>query len=411
MAGATVDSPSRTRIAAVAALGAMTVATFCFVTTENLPVGLLPLMAGDLHTSLSAVGLLVTGYGLTVAVVSIPLTQATRHIPRRHLLTGLLAVFVLASLASALAPNYQLLLAGRVVTALSHAVFWAVAVVTATGLFSPQVRGRVVTVVFGASSVATVLGVPAGTWLGQQSGWRAAFLALTGLGVVALVTIAALLPTTPAGEGHAAAATTPDARRYTMLLVTTALAITGLSAASTYTVPFLIQVSGFSSQAIGPLLFLRGAAGVVALAAGGVLLDRRPRTAMIAPTGLLALALFGLYGFGTSQLAVAGMLALFGAAMFMMITAMANRVLQVAPGRTDVATAANSAVFNASVAAGALIGALLLPAHGVRSTTLAAALLVAAAVAVLLFESRIAATEQVLADHRRSDQLADTDAS
>ena len=93
-------SVTRPRVAALTAFGALILATFCFVTSENLPAGLLPLIADDLHSSLSAVGLLVTGYGLTVAVVSVPLTRATRRIPRRYLLSGLLAVFVVASLGS-----------------------------------------------------------------------------------------------------------------------------------------------------------------------------------------------------------------------------------------------------------------------------------------------------------------------
>lgn len=373
-----------------AALAGLMVATFCFVTTENLPVGLLPLMAADLHTSLSSAGLLVTWYGLTVAVVSVPLTRATRRIPRRHLMTGLLAMFVLASLLSALASSYRVLAAARVLVALCHSVFWAVVVITAAGLFSPRVRGRVVTLIFGASSVATVLGVPAGTWLAQHWGWRGPFAALTVLGLLALGVVAVCLPNTSSDEGHAASADSPDRRRYAILLAATALSITGLSAASTYTVPYLTDVAGFGAGAISPLLFLRGVAGVTAISFSGSLLDRRPRAAMLVPTAALALVLFGLYGIGTSRLASISLLAIFGAAMFLMITAMANRVLHVAPGRTDVASATQSAVFNAAVAAGASVGAVLLPAYGVRSTALVSAIFVSAAVGFLVLESTIA---------------------
>ncbi|NEC65556.1 MFS transporter [Streptomyces sp. SID9727] len=375
--------------ARVAALAALVVATFCFVANENLPGGLLSLMAGDLHTSLSAVGLLVTGYGLTVAVVSVPLVRATRRVPRRRLLSWVLAVFVTANCLTALAPGYPLLLGGRVITALAHAVFWSVVVVTAVGMFPPRLRGRIVSVVFTGSSVATVMGVPAGTWLGQQWGWRLPFLALSGLGLAALVTVAVCMPRTRTEE-KPAAATDPDARRFVVLLAATALSITGLSAASTYTVPFLTEVSGFPETAMGPLLFVRGAAGVAVMAFGGVVLNRWPRAGVIVPTALLAGALFGLHGVGALRLAVIGLLVLFGATMFLMITAMANRILDVAPGSTEVATAAHSAVFNASVAAGALAGALLLPSWGVRSTALVAAALVSAAVACLAAEPLIA---------------------
>jgi DHA1 family inner membrane transport protein len=379
---------TRARLGAGAALGALMVATFCFVTSENLPAGLLALIANDLHSSLSVVGLLVTGYGLTVAAVSVPLTRATRAIPRRTLLTGLLGVFVLATLGSALAPQVAPLMASRVVSALTHAVFWAIAVVTAAGLFPPRVRGRVVAAVFAASSVATVLGVPAGTWLGEKVSWRAAFVGLAVLGLLAMVAIALLLPNTAAEQSNVAAAAEPDRQRYTILLASNALAVTGLTVASTYIVPFLMQVSGFSGDAMGPLLLVRGVAGIVALTAAGRWLDRRPRDALIMPTAVLALALLALYALGASPVVAVIALAVSGAGMFAMIAAFAGRVLQVAPGRTDVASAGLSAVFNASIAAGALIGALLLPTFGLRSTALVAAILVGAAAGLLRLEPR-----------------------
>jgi hypothetical protein len=196
-------------------------------------------MAADLNQSLSAVGLLVTGYGLTVAVVSVPLTRLTARMPRRVLLPALLSVFVITTWTSVVAADYWLLLGSRIVMALSQAIFWPVAVVAAAGLFSPRVRGRAATVVFAGGSLAVVLGVPAGTWLGQQTGWRASFLALSGLGVLALFALIALLPAGAPGAAHTAAADTPDARRYRLLVVTTALAVTGFFTVFTYIVVHL----------------------------------------------------------------------------------------------------------------------------------------------------------------------------
>ena len=163
---------------AVAALAALTVATLCISTTENLPSGLLPQMSAGLGVSLFAAGQLVTAYALTVLLCTLPLTHVTRRIARRPLLIGLMALFTLANLGSALAPDYGLLLASRIVTALVHALFWAVVTVVAAGLFAPAVRGRVLAVVNGAASFALVAGVPAGTWIGQEAGWRAAFWAI-----------------------------------------------------------------------------------------------------------------------------------------------------------------------------------------------------------------------------------------
>lgn len=371
----------------VGALAALLVATFCFATSENLPSGLLPLIAADLGTTLSAVGLLISAYGLTVALVSVPLTRATRGISRRLILTGLLAVFVVATAASGLATSYPVMLTGRILTALAHAVFWAVAVVTATGLFPPRVRGKVVAAVFGASSLATVAGVPLGAWIGVQASWRAAFLVLAGLGLVAMVVAAVTLPDVPSGQEHSARAPEPDRRRFAVLLVATALSITGLSVSTTYTVPFLTDVSGFGEEAVGPLLFLRGAAGALVLLAGAAVLDRWPRASMTVPTWLLGLASIGMGVWAEHRVVTALLLVLFGAAMMLMISAMANRVLLVAPGRTEMAAAAHSSVFNASVALGATVGAVLLTRGvGVRATAVVGGVLLAVGAVTLQWE-------------------------
>jgi len=164
---------------AVVVLIALTLAAFSYVTTEALPIGLLPLMARDLGTTASAIGLLVTGYGLIVVLVSLPLTRLTRRLPRRRLLCILLGVFVVAACLSAAAWNYWLLMAARMVTALSQALFWAIVTPAAAGLFRAEVRGRAVSILYAGVSVAALLGIPAGTWLGQQTDWRVAFFALT----------------------------------------------------------------------------------------------------------------------------------------------------------------------------------------------------------------------------------------
>ncbi|HEX6468568.1 MAG TPA: MFS transporter [Streptosporangiaceae bacterium] len=361
-------------------------AAFCYNTTESLPVGLLQVMAADLGTSLSAVGLLVTAYAVVVAVVSVPLTRMTARVSRRRLLIGLLSVFVVTTWVSVAAPNYWLLLAARLVMALSQAVFWPVSVVAAAGLFPARVRGRAATVVFSGGSLAIVLGVPSGTWLGQQAGWRMSFLALGGLGLLALAAIALLLPPGAPGEGHTAASDTPDARRFRLLVATIMLAVTGYFTFYTYVTPFLSHVSGFSAAAISPLLLVFGVMDFAGITAAGAVVDRGARATMIAAIALLTAALLGVYTFGPHPVAAIGLFGLVGFAFPAMVPGMQLRVLQVAPGNTDVASAGVSAAFNVGIASGALAGALLLPAAGVRSTALAGALLTATALAVTLSE-------------------------
>jgi MFS transporter, DHA1 family, inner membrane transport protein len=387
----------RSTATAVGALLALAVAAFTYVTTETLPIGLLLLMTADLGVSPSAVGLLVTYYGLVVVVASLPLTHVTRRVPRRLLLCGLLAVFVLATWVSAAASSYWVLLAARVVTALSQALFWAIVVPTAAGLFPPRLRGRVIAVVFAGSSLAAVLGLPVGTWLGQQAGWRTAFLALSAFGLAAMVTIATCLPTAMPGSGHAARGTTPDARRYLTLMAMTILATTGTFAAFTYVTPFLIEVSRFPAAATGPLLLVRGLAGIAGVAVGGALVDRSPWAAMLIPVMAQATALLGLYALGGTPVAAAGLVALSGLSFAALTTALASRVLQVAPGSADLAAAGASTAVNVGITAGAFIGSILLPGLGARSTALAGGLLSLAALGVALSEPLAAATGRMRA--------------
>jgi MFS transporter, DHA1 family, inner membrane transport protein len=378
------------------ALIALAASAFAYVTTETLPIGLLLPIAADLHATPSAVGLLVTWYGLVVVLASIPLTQLTRRVPRRLLLPALLAVFVVATWAAAAASSYPVLLAARLVTALSQALFWSLVVPTAAGLFAPRIRGRVIAVVMGGSSLAAVLGVPAGTWLGQVAGWRTAFLALSAVGVLAIVPMAALLPRTAPGDSQATRGTDPDARRYWTLVAMVVLAVTGAFISFTYIAPFLTQVSGFAVTAIGPLLLVRGVAGVVGVTAGGFLVDRTPWGAMLVPVALQAAALLGLYALPGAQVLAVTLLAGSGLAFSALTTALASRLLQVAPGSVDLAASVVSTAVNVGITAGALVGSVLLPHTGTRSTALAGALLSLAALAVVLVEPLLAATPKEL---------------
>lgn len=376
-----VRPPAWRRAAVVAAL---MLAAFTFNTTENLPVGLLSLMAADLRVPLAAVGVLITGYGLTVAVVSLPVAHVTRSVPRRHLLAGLLGLLSVASWVSALGGvTYGLLLASRLATALAQALFWAVMGPVAVGLFPPERRGRIIGLLSVGGSLATVLGVPAGTWLGTHGGWRAPFAVLGALAVVSLVVIAVLLPTSRPQESHSAYGAAPDRRRFTVVLATTALSVTGAFAGFTYVAVFLEDVTGFAAGSVSAVLMAFGAAGLAGVTVTGPLLDRFPRGTLAVPVAAQAAALLGLYAGAHSEVAVVALLMLLGASVGPVFMATQSQILRVAPGRTESALAANSAAFNVGVAAGALLGGALLPAIGARGAFLAGGLLTLAALAVL----------------------------
>ncbi len=364
----------------MAALGA---SAACYVTGENLPVGLLPVISAGLHSSLLATGLLVTVYALVVVAVSVPLTRLTRHVPRRYLLSGVLCIFVGATLAAAAAPSYGWLLAARVVTALSQAVFWSTAPVAAAGLFPPARRGRAVAGVLAGGPLAVLLGVPAGTWLGQQAGWRVPFVVLAGFGLVGMGAVGLLVPTSRPGEGHAARGTHPDARRYWMLVAATVLAVGGAFTAYTYVSAFLTMVSGLAARDVALVLLLGGLASLAGVACASMLLSRHPRAAATGPLGLLAVSMLGLFSFGTMGPAAAGLQALESFGLTSVAISMQTRVLIVAPRSTDIASAWYSASFNAGIAAGPVIGGLILSGPGLRFTPLIGGLLAAAALVIV----------------------------
>ncbi|MFF9479389.1 MFS transporter [Streptomyces sp. NPDC014733] len=358
-------------------------AALTFNTAENLPIGLLGMVSGSLRVPLSAVGLLVTGYGVAVAVASLPLAHALRAVPRRHVLTGLFAVLIVSSLLAASAASYGLLLVARLLTASAQAVFWAVMGPVAVGLFAPGVRGRVVGALSVAGSLALVLGVPAGTWLGRQTGWRIPVALPAVPGLVCLVTIAVLLPTSRPDEAPAAYGSHPDARRFGAVLAAGALSATGAFTGYTYLVTFLGEVGGFSPGTVGGLLAAFGVACLVGVGVTGALLDRFPQAATGAAVATQAVGMLGLYAAGTRPVAAVVFLMLTGGALGPVFQTTQNAVLRCAPGRTDLAFAANSGAYNAGIAAGAALGGLVLPA-GVRGTFLVGGLLTAGACGVLL---------------------------
>jgi predicted MFS family arabinose efflux permease len=374
---------------AVGALVALSVATFCYVAAEVLPTGMLTIISADLHRSRSEVGLLVTVYALVVLFASLPLARLTARIPRRRLLAATLGVFTLTTLLSAAAPNIGVLFGARLLTGLTQAVFWAVVTPTAAGLFPPQIRGRIVARLAIGTALAPVLGVPAGTWLAAQTSWRITFLALSAVGLATCAAVAVLLPAVQAAEASAAHGTAPDRRRFASLLAVTGLTITGATITNTYVAPFLVDVSGFQTAALGPLLSISGCGGVLGTLLVGRYLDAHPWGSLFVLSGLLSGAMLGLFAAGWLQASTVALLALFSMAFGALSAAIQHRALQVAPGSTDIASAATSSVFNLGIAAGSLAGAGLLATIGVRYTPLVGGLVATAALGVLLVEARI----------------------
>jgi predicted MFS family arabinose efflux permease len=379
-------SDRMTPFRAYAALATLSMSTFAFVTAETLPIGLLTPIAEGLRATPASVGLLVTGYGLVVVLTSVPLTRLTRRLPRRGLLLTLMAVFTIGAVGSSVAPTYGLMLASRSLTAVAQALFWSIVVAVGAGLVPEAVRGRAVALIFGGSSLAGVLGVPAATWLGGRAGWRASFVAIAVLGVLLTTLLAVLLPSEEARSHATDRGSEPDARRYRLLVLSTALTVTGALAAFTYIEPFMVQVTGLDGGGMSTVLLVRGVAGVAGVIAAGALVDRDPWLALFVAAVVQALALGAQYAGASSAVVAVAAAALSSAALTMFATALGTRVLQVAPGPTDVAAAGMSTAFNVGITAGAFAGSIVLTTTGTRSVALAGAAISVVAIVVQLVE-------------------------
>ncbi|ANC32166.1 MFS transporter [Isoptericola dokdonensis] len=370
-------------------LAAMATSTFLFVTVESLPSGLLTLMAPDLGRSTSEIGLLVTAYALVVLVSSVPLAWATSRIPRRWVLAACCGVASLATLWAALTPSYEQLMAARLVTGLAQALFWVAVVPATLGLFPPLVRGRAMSRLAIGNSLAPLLGVPIGTWLGELTTWRVTFGAVAALSAVVMVIVLVLFPTVAPRAGGAAQAPHPSGRRFGFQLVTTVLVVTGAFGVITFGTQYLQDVTGFTQSDIPGLLLLQGAAGVVGAIVVGRYLDRRPAASLLAGIGIYAVGVLGLWAFGENKILAVTFLVVCGLSFSTVPPALSHRVMLVAPRGTTMAQAVASSTFNLGIAGGSALGALLVAVVGVRVVPLVGAGLVLLALVVLLLEERL----------------------
>ncbi len=346
------------------ALYALTVGAFGIGVTEFVIMGLLLQVSGDLGVSIPTAGLLMTGYALGVFVGAPVLTLATRRLPRKTTLLVLMAIFTLGNLACALAPTYGLLMAARVVTALAHGTFFGVGALVATSLVPPQRKASAIAVMFTGLTIATLLGVPLGSWLGQAFGWRSTFWAVSGVGLLALAVLALFVP--KAQEKLALAPLSEElavlARPQVQLgLLMTVLGFGGVFAVFTYIQPILVQLAGFSQQAVSPVLLVFGGGLVAGNLLGGRWADRRPAPALLGTLALLSLVLVGA-GFAFHDRIGAVIAAfLLGAAAFATVAPLQMRVLQQASGAGQaLASSLNIAAFNLGNAFGAWLGATVI---------------------------------------------------
>ncbi|MDM0023724.1 MFS transporter [Variovorax saccharolyticus] len=372
------------------ALLALTAGAFGIGTTEFVIMGLLLQVSADLQVSIAAAGLLISGYALGVAVGAPLLTIATRRVPRKTVLLALMAIFTLGNIACALALNYEMLMTARVVTSLAHGTFFGVGSVVATGLVPPERRASAIAIMFTGLTAATLLGVPAGAWLGLHFGWRSTFWAVALIGVAAFAVLAFFVPR---GQADAEASSLRDelavlGRPQVLLgLAMTVLGFAGLFVVFTYVQPLLTRVTGVSEAAVSPILLIFGGGLAVGNLLGGRLADRAPMPAVLGTLLVLAAVL------GAMQLAIHTpwtailFLLLLGIASFATVAPLQLRVLDKAAGAgQNLASSLNIAAFNLGNALGAWVGGVVIEhGPGLQGLGWAAALLTLAGLAIALW--------------------------
>jgi MFS transporter, DHA1 family, inner membrane transport protein len=374
------------------ALYALTAGAFGIGVTEFVIMGLLIEVGGDLGVSISAAGLLISGYALGVVVGAPIMTIATSRWPRKTVLLVLMGIFTIGNLACAVAPDYWSLMAARVLTAFAHGTFFGVGSVVATTLVPANKKASAIAVMFTGLTVANILGVPFGTWLGQHLGWRATFYAVTLVGVLALAIIAVFVPKdrdAPEPSNLKQDLAVLARPQVLMGLLTTVLSWVGVFAVFTYIAPILTRLAGFSDAAVSPILLVFGGGLVVGNLVGGRLADR-----WLIPTVLGSLfaltAVLGLMSFAThNQIAIVVFVALLGAVGFATVPPLQMWVLEKAHGAgQSLASSFNIAAFNLGNAIGAWLGGAVIDHGGLASVPWVAALVPLAALGVAVAAMR-----------------------
>lgn len=375
---------------------ALAAGAFGIGTTEFIIMGLLTQVSQDLHISIPTAGTLISGYAIGVAVGAPVLTLLTRQWPRKRLLLALMLIFIAGNLAAAFAPSYEWLMSARVLTSLTHGTFFGVGAVVATGLVPVDKKASAIALMFSGLTLATLLGVPAGAWIGQMFGWRSAFLAVAVIGVLAFAILAAFVP-----RDQGRPEVTPLAQELAVLangqvwlgLGITAFGFAGVFALYTYVEPLLTQVTHMGDSLVALTLLLFGAGLAAGNLLGGKLADRGVMRALVWSIVALMLVLAsGRWAFGHQAVAMAYVIVL-GIVAFATVAPMQMRVLeQAGPHGANLVSSLNIAAFNLGNALGAWAGGMALAGGlGLVHLGWTAAALTAVGLVLVFWSSRLPA--------------------
>jgi DHA1 family inner membrane transport protein len=338
--------------------------------TEFVIMGLLPEVAADFNVSEATAGWLISGYALAVVVGALVLTAAVTRFERKPVLAVLLVLFITGNLVSALAPDYGMMMIGRIIAALAHGAFFGIGAVVAADMVAPTKKAGAIAMMFTGLTAANVLGVPFGTMLGQAAGWRSTFWAIAGIGVIALAGILTLVPKT--GHGETAASSAPDGIRSELRafrsgqvwlsILVTVLGYGGMFGAFTYIAFTLTEVTGFAASTVPWLLILFGVGLFLGNTLGGRAADRNvDRTLLVVLAALLVVLVVFALTADNQPMTIASMV-LLGGFGFATVPGLQMRVMNSANGAPTLASGANIGAFNVGNALGAWMGGVTITA-------------------------------------------------
>lgn len=370
------------------ALFALAISAFAIGTTEFISVGLLPLIAKDLTIPVTTAGLTVSLYALGVTFGAPILTSLTSGIPRKTLLLWIMIVFIIGNTLAALSTTISLLLAARVVSALAHGVFMSIGSTIAADLVPENRRASAISIMFSGLTVATITGVPFGTFIGQQFGWRTAFVIIVLIGILALIANSFLVPS---NLRKGIKTTFQDQYklitngRLLLLFTITALGYGGTFVVFTFLSPLLQDITGFKEGTVAVILLFYGLAIALGNVIGGKLSNKRPIYALFYMFIVQSIVLFVLMF--TAPFKIAGLLTilLMGFLAFMNVPGLQIYVVMLAerfvPSAVDIASALNIAAFNAGIVIGSYLGGVITDSIGLIHTSwIGAAMVLAAAI-------------------------------
>ncbi|GAA2928602.1 MFS transporter [Streptomyces enissocaesilis] len=398
------------------ALLALAVSAFGIGTTEFVMMGLLPNVADDLDTSVPSAGHLVSAYAIGVVIGAPLLTALGSRIPRKRMLLLLMALFTVGNLASALAPGFGWLVAGRVLAGLPHGAFFGVGAVVAARLVADGRQARAVATMFLGLTVANIVGVPAATLLGQHLGWRATFLVVAAIGLVAMAALARLVPYVPTDTRQSVGRElrTLGNRQVLLGLLTAVFGFAGVFAVYSYLASMTTEVMGFGESSVTLVLALFGIGMTLGALAAGPLTDRALRPTLYGSLGALAVVLLAFNYTAHVRWAALVTVVVLGAVGFMTTTPLQMLVMNKAKDAPTLASASNHSAFNLANAGGAWLGGMAITAGwGWMSPTLVGAVLAAAGLAIavtagLLDRTPASSRSRVVAGGAAREPVRDT---